>query len=128
MENLTIIDMHTGGEPLRIVTGGYPPIPRGTILDKRAYVRDKLDHLRKILIFEPRGHYDMYAALLVERICLAPTSPCCSCTMRAIPPCVATPSSRSAATLSTKALSLPASPLPRSISNALAAWSSRLSR
>ncbi|ARP62085.1 proline racemase [Mesorhizobium sp. M7A.F.Ca.US.006.04.2.1] len=63
---LTVIDMHTGGEPLRIVTGGYPGIPKGTILEKRAYVRDHLDHLRKILMFEPRGHYDMYGALLVE--------------------------------------------------------------
>ncbi|UVK39112.1 proline racemase family protein [Mesorhizobium sp. AR10] len=63
---LTVVDMHTGGEPLRIVTGGYPRIPKGTILEKRAYVRDHLDHLRKILIFEPRGHYDMYGALLVE--------------------------------------------------------------
>jgi trans-L-3-hydroxyproline dehydratase len=66
MEKLTVVDMHTGGEPLRIVTGGYPPIPSGTILEKRAWVRDNLDHLRKILIFEPRGHYDMYGALLVE--------------------------------------------------------------
>jgi trans-L-3-hydroxyproline dehydratase len=66
MEKLTVIDMHTGGEPLRIVTGGYPSIPGGTILEKRAWVRDNLDHLRKILIFEPRGHYDMYGALLVE--------------------------------------------------------------
>lgn len=63
---LTVTDMHTGGEPVRIVTGGYPPIPKGTILQKRAWVRDNLDHLRKLLIFEPRGHYDMYAALLVE--------------------------------------------------------------
>ncbi|MDP3523892.1 MAG: proline racemase family protein [Hoeflea sp.] len=63
---LTVIDMHTGGEPLRIVTGGYPELPRGTILEKRAYVRDHLDHLRKILMFEPRGHADMYGALLVE--------------------------------------------------------------
>ncbi|MGX7876475.1 proline racemase family protein [Mesorhizobium sp. ORM6] len=63
---LTVVDMHTGGEPLRIVTGGYPDIPKGTILEKRAYVRDHLDHLRKILMFEPRGHYDMYGALLVE--------------------------------------------------------------
>src|SRR5690606_36287000 len=63
---LTVTDMHTGGEPLRIVTGGYPAIPAGTILEKRAYVRDHLDHLRKILMFEPRGHYDMYGALLVE--------------------------------------------------------------
>ena len=63
---LTVVDMHTGGEPLRIVTGGYPPLPKGTILEKRAYVRDNLDHLRRILMFEPRGHYDMYGALLVE--------------------------------------------------------------
>jgi trans-L-3-hydroxyproline dehydratase len=63
---LTVVDMHTGGEPLRVITGGYPDIPRGTILEKRAYVRDNLDHLRKLLIFEPRGHYDMYGALLVE--------------------------------------------------------------
>ncbi|TIM20075.1 MAG: proline racemase [Mesorhizobium sp.] len=63
---LTVVDMHTGGEPLRIVTGGYPSVPKGTILEKRAYVRDHLDHFRKILMFEPRGHYDMYGALLVE--------------------------------------------------------------
>ena len=33
---LTVVDMHTGGEPLRIVTSGYPAIPKGTILEKRA--------------------------------------------------------------------------------------------
>ena len=65
-EPLTVIDMHTGGEPLRIVTAGYPKLPKGTILEKRAYVRDRLDHLRRILIFEPRGHFDMYGAVLVE--------------------------------------------------------------
>ncbi|MGN6468323.1 MAG: proline racemase family protein, partial [Rhizobiaceae bacterium] len=64
--SITVVDMHTGGEPLRIVTGGYPPIPKGTILEKRAFVRDNLDHLRRMLIFEPRGHHDMYGALLVE--------------------------------------------------------------
>jgi proline racemase len=63
---LTVVDMHTGGEPVRIVTGGYPPIPKGSILEKRAWVRAKADHLRRLLIFEPRGHYDMYGALLVE--------------------------------------------------------------
>jgi trans-L-3-hydroxyproline dehydratase len=63
---LMVTDMHTGGEPVRIVTGGYPAIPAGTILEKRAYVRDNLDHLRKMLMFEPRGHYDMYGVLPVE--------------------------------------------------------------
>lgn len=63
---LTVTDMHTGGEPVRIVTGGYPAIPAGTILEKRAYVRANLDHLRKMLMFEPRGHYDMYGVLPVD--------------------------------------------------------------
>jgi len=58
--------MHTGGEPVRIVTSGYPAIPPGSILEKRAWVRDNLDHLRRLLMFEPRGHFDMYGALLVE--------------------------------------------------------------
>lgn len=66
MDQLTVIDMHTGGEPLRIITGGYPALPDGTILQKRAFVRDNLDHLRKILMFEPRGHTDQYGALLVN--------------------------------------------------------------
>jgi proline racemase len=63
---LTVTDMHTGGEPVRIVTSGYPAIPAGTILEKRAWVRDNLDHLRRMLMFEPRGHYDMYGVLPVE--------------------------------------------------------------
>lgn len=63
---LKVVDMHTGGEPLRIITEGYPKLPKGTILSKRAYIRDRLDHLRKILMFEPRGHFDMYGALLVN--------------------------------------------------------------
>ncbi len=66
MPALRVTDMHTGGEPVRIVTSGYPAIPAGTILEKRAYVRDNLDHLRKVLMFEPRGHYDMYGVLPVE--------------------------------------------------------------
>lgn len=66
MEALDVVDMHTGGEPVRIITAGYPPLPKGTILEKRAFVRERLDHLRRILMFEPRGHDDMYGALLVE--------------------------------------------------------------
>ena len=66
MEPLRVVDMHTGGEPLRIVTSGYPAIPGATILEKRAYVRENLDHLRRTLMFEPRGHADMYGAILVE--------------------------------------------------------------
>ncbi|MDE0168899.1 MAG: proline racemase family protein [bacterium] len=58
--------MHTGGEPVRIVESGYPPIPGNTILDKRRYVRENLDHLRRVLMHEPRGHFDMYGVIPVE--------------------------------------------------------------
>ncbi len=57
--------MHTGGEPLRIITAGYPDIPGDNILSKRRYAKNHLDHLRRFLMFEPRGHYDMYGAILV---------------------------------------------------------------
>jgi proline racemase len=63
---LEVLDMHTGGEPVRIVRGGYPNVVGATILDKRRYAREHLDHLRRFLMFEPRGHADMYGALLVE--------------------------------------------------------------
>lgn len=59
------IEMHTGGEPLRIITSGLPPIPGATVLEKRAYFRDHLDHLRKALMWEPRGHADMYGAVVL---------------------------------------------------------------
>ena len=63
---LDVLDMHTGGEPVRIVRGGYPLVVGATILNKRRYARERLDHLRRFLMFEPRGHADMYGALLVE--------------------------------------------------------------
>jgi proline racemase len=60
------VEMHTGGEAVRLVVAGYPPIPGATILAKRRHAREHLDHLRRLLIFEPRGHFDMYGVLLVE--------------------------------------------------------------
>jgi trans-L-3-hydroxyproline dehydratase len=63
---LETVEMHTGGEPVRIVTAGYPAIPGATILAKRRYVREHLDHLRRRLVFEPRGHFDMYGVIPVE--------------------------------------------------------------
>lgn len=66
IEKITTVEMHTGGEPLRIVTSGFPDVVGKTLLDKRAYTRDNLDQYRRFLMFEPRGHKDMYGALLVE--------------------------------------------------------------
>lgn len=63
---VTVDDLHTGGEPVRIVTSGYPVIIGATLLDKRAYVAAQLDHLRRFLMWEPRGHRDMYGVIPVE--------------------------------------------------------------
>jgi len=60
------IEMHTGGEPVRLVVGGFPEVPGPTILAKRRHAREHLDHLRRLLIFEPRGHYDMYGVIQVK--------------------------------------------------------------
>jgi proline racemase len=62
------IDLHTAGEPLRVVTGGLPVIPGTTILEKRKYFRDHLDPVRKALMWEPRGHADMYGAIITEPV------------------------------------------------------------
>ncbi len=62
------IDMHTGGEPLRIFTGGLPKIKGNTILEMRRYFRDNLDYIRTGTMFEPRGHADMYGAVITPPI------------------------------------------------------------
>ena len=59
------IDMHTGGEPLRVVVGGYPKIEGKTVLEKRRYCLEHLDRFRQLLMLEPRGHADMYGCLLI---------------------------------------------------------------
>ncbi|MCL1035756.1 proline racemase family protein [Shewanella submarina] len=66
MTKITTLEMHTGGEPLRIVTSGFPHLKGDTILAKRQDCLANHDDLRKALMFEPRGHADMYGALIVE--------------------------------------------------------------
>jgi proline racemase len=63
---ITTIDMHTGGEPLRVVVDGLPPIEGDTVLEKRRYFREHYDHLRRGLMWEPRGHADMYGAVITS--------------------------------------------------------------
>ncbi|HEY8606100.1 MAG TPA: trans-3-hydroxy-L-proline dehydratase [Noviherbaspirillum sp.] len=70
VRTIQTIDAHTGGEPLRILVSGMPPVPGNTILEKRAWLKAHRDDLRQFLINEPRGHADMYGAYL-----LPPTTP-----------------------------------------------------
>jgi proline racemase len=65
LERVSAVDYHTGGEPFRIVTGGVET-PRGrTILACRRDALDRLDHVRRLLVHEPRGHADMYGCFVV---------------------------------------------------------------
>jgi trans-L-3-hydroxyproline dehydratase len=60
------VEMHTGGEPTRIVVDGWPRFEARTLLEKRREAKERFDHLRRGLMLEPRGHDGMYGALLVE--------------------------------------------------------------
>jgi proline racemase len=60
--------MHAGGEPLRVIVSGLPPIQGNSVLEKRRYFREHFDHLRTGLIWEPRGHADMYGAIVSPSI------------------------------------------------------------
>ena len=65
---VTTIEAHAAGEPLRIITGGFLEIPGDTILKKRRYALQNLDFFRTGLMWEPRGHADMYGAVLTEPV------------------------------------------------------------
>lgn len=64
--SLETIDTHTMGEATRIVINGFPEIIGETMMDKKEYVKKKYDHLRKLLMNEPRGHKDMFGSILTE--------------------------------------------------------------
>jgi proline racemase len=68
MKSIKTIDAHAAGEPLRLVVDGFPS-PRGrTMLEKREWLLTHADHLRRALMLEPRGHADMYGAILTEPV------------------------------------------------------------
>ena len=68
MMRVDTLDYHTAGEPLRIVRSGLPEIPGDTMMAKRRYMKNELDHYRRFLMLEPRGHADMYGAVLTEPV------------------------------------------------------------
>ncbi len=67
-QKITTIDAHTEGEPLRVITGGFPELPGNTILARRRYVREHYDHWRTALMWEPRGHADMYGCIITPPV------------------------------------------------------------
>jgi proline racemase len=68
IHRIRTIDAHAAGEPLRLVIDGVRTPEGVTMLEKRAWAQKHLDHLRRAIMLEPRGHADMYGALLTEPV------------------------------------------------------------
>jgi proline racemase len=60
------IDMHTAGEPLRVYLDGMPISTGKTVLEYRQLLMNQYDQIRTSLMYEPRGHMDMYGCILTE--------------------------------------------------------------
>jgi proline racemase len=65
VQPIRTVDYHAGGEPFRIVTGGVEPLRGATVLERRRDALERLDHVRRLLVNEPRGHADMYGCHVV---------------------------------------------------------------
>lgn len=65
---ITTIDAHTEGEPLRVIVGGFPELQGDSMLARRRFAKENFGHLRTALIWEPRGHADMYSCLITGPI------------------------------------------------------------
>ncbi len=63
---ITTVDTHTAGEPTRVVTGGIPCIRGNNMQEKKEWIATNCDYLRKMLMWEPRGHRDMFGAVITE--------------------------------------------------------------
>ena len=63
--SVEVLDYHTAGEPFRIIVRGGPELAGTNILERRRSALQQHDHLRKMLMWEPRGHADMYGGILV---------------------------------------------------------------
>lgn len=70
MRRISVIDSHTGGEPTRVVIGGFPDLGRGNLRERLDVFRRDYDHLRSAIVCEPRG-----SDVIVGAILLPPQSP-----------------------------------------------------
>ena len=68
LRSIQVIDTHTVGEPTRVVLGGLPPLPGRTMEDRRRWLAESADDLRQFLLQEPRGHNDMFGAIVTSPI------------------------------------------------------------
>lgn len=79
---ISTVEVHTGGEPFRIVTSGLPKLPGHSIVERRAWLLEHADDIRQALMFEPRGHADMYGGYLTPPVPPQQTLASSSCITR----------------------------------------------
>lgn len=64
--SIHVVDSHTVGQATRVVVGGIPTLKGKTVMEKKEFLRDNYDYIRQAIILEPRGHADMFGAVLCE--------------------------------------------------------------
>lgn len=62
------VDSHTMGEPTRIILDGFPELHGETMMDRKKYLEKNYDHYRTALMLEPRGHKDMFGAVVMKPV------------------------------------------------------------
>jgi proline racemase len=67
---VTAVDAHAGGEPGRVIVGGVLDVPGNTMFEKRLFLEQHRDDLRKRMLREPRGYPGLCCNLI-----LPPTTP-----------------------------------------------------
>ena len=65
---LQVVDAHTVGEFCRVVIGGFPEPEGSTMIEKKKWMEKNYDQVRTALMFEPRGHHDMFGAFLCKPV------------------------------------------------------------
>jgi 4-hydroxyproline epimerase len=68
MQRIQVIDSHTGGEPTRLVIGGFPELGGGSMAERRALLAERHDKWRAAAVLEPRGSDVVVGALLCEPV------------------------------------------------------------
>ncbi|MFS1512873.1 proline racemase family protein [Chengkuizengella sp. SCS-71B] len=68
VKHFTTTDLHSAGEPLRVITAGIPFIMGNTMLEKHVYFHDHFDYVKNILLSEPRGHLGMKGCIITPPI------------------------------------------------------------
>src|ERR1700691_479979 len=63
LQNVRVIDSHTGGEPTRLVVSGGPELGSGPLAERLECFRRQHDCFRSAVVNEPRGSDVMVGAL-----------------------------------------------------------------